>query len=101
MQINEAVERRNQNSFGAQENLLRRGAEPERLGRHVELKVLELAGYQPELRRCTACKREIVAEDQFFSLVDGGVVCPRCADARSGLIAVGVEALKYLRYFQF
>lgn len=80
--------------------LLNEGAEPERLGRHVELKVLELAGYQPELRRCTACKREIVAEDQFFSLVDGGVVCPRCADARSGLIAVGVEALKYLRYFQ-
>jgi DNA repair protein RecO (recombination protein O) len=80
--------------------LLNEGAEPERLARFVELKILELAGYQPELRRCTACKREIVAEDQSFSLLDGGVVCPRCADGRTGLIAIGVDALKYLRYFQ-
>ncbi len=79
---------------------LNAGAEPGRLARYFEFHLLALAGYQPELRRCTVCRREIVAEDQFFSLLDGGVVCPRCAESRSGLIAIGVEPLKYLRYFQ-
>lgn len=76
------------------------GADPGRLARFFELQLLAHAGYQPELRRCTVCRREIVAEDQFFSLLDGGVVCPRCAETRSGLIAIGVEPLKFLRYFQ-
>lgn len=79
---------------------LNEGADPGRMARFFELRLLAQAGYQPELRRCIACRREIVAEDQFFSLLDGGVVCPRCADSRSGLIAIGVEPLKFLRYFQ-
>ena len=79
---------------------LNASAEPSRTARFFELHLLAQAGFQPELPRCTACRRDIVAEDQFFSLLDGGVVCPRWAEGRAGLVAIGVEPLKFLRYFQ-
>lgn len=69
--------------------------------RYYELQVLALAGFQPELRRCVIGGEAIVAEDQFFSAAQGGVVCARCGQgARPGLTPVSLETLKYLRYFQ-
>jgi len=75
--------------------------------RYYELRLLALAGYQPELRRCVIGGETIVAEDQFFSVVQGGVVCARCGQSAAGsdrrlpgLTPISIEALKYLRYFQ-
>lgn len=74
--------------------------------RYYELRLLTLAGYQPELRRCVLGGETIVAEDQFFSVMQGGVVCAKCGrpansgPALPGLLPVSVEALKFLRYFQ-
>ncbi|MDW8325651.1 MAG: DNA repair protein RecO [Anaerolineales bacterium] len=75
--------------------------------RYYELRLLALAGYQPELRRCVACGEAIVAEDQFFSVAQGGVVCAKCGKSAGGgdrrlpgLMPISMEALKYLRYFQ-
>jgi DNA repair protein RecO (recombination protein O) len=75
--------------------------------RYYELRLLALAGYQPELRRCVIGGEAIVAEDQFFSVVQGGVVCAKCGKSQAvgdrrapGLTPISTEALKYLRYFQ-
>lgn len=74
--------------------------------RCYELRLLELAGFQPELRRCVLGGETIVAEDQFFSAAQGGAVCARCGrpepggPALAGLLPVSLEALKYLRYLQ-
>ena len=74
--------------------------------RYYELHLLGLAGYQPQLRRCAACRRELIAEDQFFSAVQGGVVCPSCAkepasnSGPTGRLALTLGALKLLRYMQ-
>jgi DNA repair protein RecO (recombination protein O) len=73
--------------------------------RYYELHLLGLAGYQPQLRRCVLCGRELAAEDQFFSATAGGVVCPSCAAAAtqqgpSGRLPLSLAALKLLRYMQ-
>jgi DNA repair protein RecO (recombination protein O) len=74
--------------------------------RYYELHLLGLAGYQPQLRRCVACGRELAAEDQFFSAQEGGVVCPTCAKERtsgpgaSGRLRMSLAAFKLLRYMQ-
>ncbi len=70
--------------------------------RYYELQLLSLAGFQPQLRQCVAGGEKIVAEDQFFAMEEGGVVCPRCADRspQLHLTPVSMSALKLLRYFQ-
>src|SRR5712692_4766122 len=74
--------------------------------RYYDLHLLSLAGLQPQLRRCVICGTSLEAEDQFFSPVEGGVVCPRCAEQRAGgpnaagWMPVSLSALKLLRYIQ-
>jgi DNA repair protein RecO (recombination protein O) len=38
--------------------------------------------------------------DQYFSVVQGGVLCPRCGAGLPGARAISMEALKMLRHFQ-
>jgi DNA repair protein RecO (recombination protein O) len=68
--------------------------------RAFELELLGLAGYRPELFRCTACAAEIKPEVNGFSFRDGGALCPDCAAKSSTAFPIGVEALKILRNLQ-
>lgn len=68
--------------------------------RYYELRLLDFLGFRPELVNCVKCGKTIVAEDQFFSPLLGGVVCAACGAAMPGLIPVTMTALKYLRHFQ-
>jgi DNA repair protein RecO (recombination protein O) len=68
--------------------------------RYYEVQLLDLLGYRPHLFECANCGREIKAEDQFFSAVQGGVLCPACGMGLPGSWSVSVDALKYLRHFQ-
>lgn len=68
--------------------------------RYYEMRLLDHLGFRPQLLECTNCRREIKAEDQFFSFSAGGVICPRCGQGLRNLHDISVEALKYLRHFQ-
>jgi DNA repair protein RecO (recombination protein O) len=68
--------------------------------RYYELRLLALAGFQPELRTCVLGGQKIVAEDQYFSAAQGGAVCAACGPGRPGLMRISEDALKHLRYFQ-
>jgi DNA repair protein RecO (recombination protein O) len=68
--------------------------------RYYEIRLLDQLGFRPQLFECANCRREIKAEDQFFSFSAGGVICPRCGQGLRHLHAISVEALKYLRHFQ-
>lgn len=68
--------------------------------RSYEMRLLDLLGFRPQLFECANCRKEIIAEAQFFSAELGGVVCPRCGKGLPGLWEISVEALKYLRHFQ-
>jgi DNA repair protein RecO (recombination protein O) len=68
--------------------------------RSYEMRLLDLLGFRPQLFECANCRKEILAEDQFFSAALGGATCPRCGQGLPGLWPISVEALKYLRHFQ-
>jgi DNA repair protein RecO (recombination protein O) len=77
-----------------------REPEPRMAIRYYELRLLDLLGYRPRLFQCIHCGNEIIAEDQFFSIPQGGVVCPGCATQVLSPIPITMETLKYLRHFQ-
>jgi DNA repair protein RecO (recombination protein O) len=68
--------------------------------RYYEMRFLEMVGYRPELFHCVQCRTEIQAEDQFFSILKGGVMCPRCGRIADDTRPVSMLVLKYMRHFQ-
>ncbi|GAB4547619.1 MAG: DNA repair protein RecO [Anaerolineales bacterium] len=68
--------------------------------RYYEMRLLDHAGFRPQLFECANCARAILPEDQFFSINGGGVICPRCGAGIPNLAHISLEALKYLRHFQ-
>lgn len=68
--------------------------------RYYEMRLLDIAGFRPQLFECVNCGREILPEDQFFSFAAGGAVCLRCGEGIPNLKKISIEALKYLRHFQ-
>lgn len=47
--------------------------------RIFELRLLGLSGYQPELRKCVICRREVNGKKEHrFSLNRGGLICSDC-----------------------
>jgi DNA repair protein RecO (recombination protein O) len=75
-------------------------ADPWLVIRYYEMRLLDHLGFRPQLLECANCRREIKAEDQFFSYSAGGVICPRCGQGLRNLQNISVEALRYLRHFQ-
>lgn len=67
-----------------------------------ELHLLGLVGFQPEFFICVECGKKITEQDQYISGELGGVVCPACMVAGSGvdIRPVSARILKYLRHFQ-
>jgi DNA repair protein RecO (recombination protein O) len=68
--------------------------------RYYELHLLELVGYRPELFWCVIGGERIQPQDQFFSPIEGGVICPRCAEEHPRAYRISLNALKVLRYLQ-
>jgi len=68
--------------------------------RYYEMRLLDIMGYRPQLFQCIGCQEEIKAEDQYFSALVGGVICPRCSHQYEDIRKISVDALKYLRHFQ-
>jgi DNA repair protein RecO (recombination protein O) len=67
---------------------------------YYEMRILDLTGYRPLLFECANCRKEIKAEDQFFSAELGGVLCPSCGARTTGSRMISMDALRYLRHFQ-
>jgi DNA repair protein RecO (recombination protein O) len=68
--------------------------------RYYEVRLLDYAGFRPELFHCLSCGAEIKPEDQYFSPAGGGILCPKCGRNTSGAIPISQDALRYLRHFQ-
>lgn len=64
-----------------------------------ELRLLQLAGYQPTLRRCRRCGKSWASGSQgrwHFSPRDGGVLCESCAGLRKEVMPVSADAIHLL-----
>ncbi|MBN1828828.1 MAG: DNA repair protein RecO [Deltaproteobacteria bacterium] len=71
--------------------LLQYGASTEELMRFFEMRLLKLAGYEPELGRCLSCRRSIDEMNELrFSADRGGILCDVCC--RQGLNTLPLSA---------
>jgi DNA repair protein RecO (recombination protein O) len=68
--------------------------------RYLELHLLGLVGYQPQLFACVGCKSPLEPEVSYLSAADGGVLCPKCGHDWTGAMELSVNALKVLRFLQ-
>lgn len=66
----------------------------------VQLQLLALAGFQPQLFECLGCDAELEPVTNFLSLSEGGIFCPGCAAARRDVEPIEADVLKVLRFFQ-
>jgi DNA repair protein RecO (recombination protein O) len=64
----------------------------------IEMKMLILSGYLPELDECVSCGR--TDGDMVFSLAGGGILCPSCRNRDPQAIGIGPGTLKLLRLFR-
>lgn len=71
-----------------------------RVIRYYELRLLDLVGFRPELQQCVITQDPVIAQDQFFSFEEGGVVSVDGALQTAGLARLPLETLKILRHFQ-
>ncbi len=69
------------------------------VARFYELHLMTWVGFRPELFKCVVGRDEIVAQDQYFSYEDGGVVCPEHGQSNN-MTPISLGALKVLRYLQ-
>ena len=68
--------------------------------RYYEIRLLDLLGYRPQLFTCVKCGEAILPVDQFFSITEGGVLCPKCGARSPEGLPVTVNELRFLRHFQ-
>ena len=79
---------------------LNRGDDPNLVTRFYELRLLDYVGFRPRLMNCARCDSEIQPEDQYFSALQGGVICPKCGQRDPEARSISMLALKYLRHLQ-
>ena len=78
---------------------LNEGEAPDAVLRYMELRLLDDAGYLPELKRCLVCGKELEAGHHRYAPALGGTVDDRCVVAAGRVLALSVDALKVLRHF--
>lgn len=66
-------------------------SDPNALVRYFEVWLLKLAGFYPDLRRCTRCGLETAGSDDVFVSPDGAPLCARCADGRGVRVTPAVR----------
>lgn len=76
------------------------GNDPFQLVRFYEIRLLDLLGFRPELFQCVGCGEEIRPQNQYFSALKGGVMCPKCGAGDPANRTVSLEVLRFLRHFQ-
>lgn len=70
------------------------------VARFYDLRLLALAGYQPQLFTCVVCQAVLEPVTNYFSIVEGGVLCPKHGEGRVDAEALPLPLFKALRFIQ-
>lgn len=62
---------------------------------NVELLLLDLLGFRPELAKCAQCGGKLTPDGNKFSLSQGGVICVKCHDKQAR--SISPAAIKVMR----
>lgn len=60
------------------------------------LKLLSLLGYQPKVRDCVVCTKNLSEENNVFSIRRGGIICARCKKESEEDMSVSQDDIKFL-----
>jgi DNA repair protein RecO (recombination protein O) len=74
--------------------------EPRLIVLYFVLQLLGAVGYRPELNRCLRCRAEIRPERNYFSVEQGGLLCPACGAPEPSARPIELLTLKALRHLQ-
>ncbi len=73
--------------------------DPQIIKNIFEMKMLPVLGYRPVLDRCVLCRRK---DGSFvFSVREGGILCPECAEKDPYHLKVSQAVIRLLRLFYF
>ena len=78
---------------------LDQGAAVAAVPRYAEVRLLEDAGYLPEMTSCLVCGNELTPGHHRFAPGLGGVVCGTCVVPVGQVLPLSLDALKVLRHF--
>ncbi len=70
------------------------------VARYYEMHLLRLVGFHPQLFTCTVGLEPIEAQAQFFSVQEGGLICPEHAEGNPRAMPITLSAVKVLRHLQ-
>ena len=65
-----------------------------------QLKIVEAAGFKPELYNCLHCKDKLSRGNNFWDHIEGGVICRICQQKFHHGDKVSDEAIKALRFIE-
>jgi DNA repair protein RecO (recombination protein O) len=68
--------------------------------RHFEMRLMDHAGFRPELGRCVGCGSALQPEQNHFAPQSGGAVCRACVPGLAGTRPLTLDGLKVLRLLQ-
>ena len=68
--------------------------------RFFEMRLLNEAGYRPQLYQCVSCQKTLEPEVNSFSSDSGGMLCPECAANHPSSQPVSINVQKILRLLQ-
>lgn len=69
------------------------------IARTFEIRLLNISGFKPRLDTCVHCQQKAAAQARF-SLVLGGILCPRCYEKDSSAAAVMKGTLSSIEYIE-
>ena len=71
------------------------------LTRYFEAQLLVFSGFGPELYVCVECGDLLKPIDHYYSLADGGILCPSCKlNSQNMTHMISMNAIKVIRYLQ-
>ncbi len=79
---------------------LEKGEHPETVIHFYKIRLLDLLGFRPQLFECVDCAETIIEQDQFFSPLVGGALCPQCGRKHTEAWPVSADVLRYFRHLQ-
>ncbi len=68
--------------------------------RYFEMRLLDEAGYRPQLHRCLSCQQPLEPTTNHFSAASGGMLCPACGSTQPFTYPLSLNAQKVLRLLQ-
>lgn len=75
------------------------GADRQVIARIMEMKLLTVAGYLPQLDHCLRCRARL-AQAFWFDIGAGGIICSDCARHATQLLPLSSASLRLLRLFR-